>query len=106
MTDGGGKIHFARSRKLVLTILLCVGKREQDFSRGINFANTAWKSARAAASGHRCERPTAHIYCRVTTRRPRRQPSAKPTRVLSSSGERKRSSVSVDGWKRSAGATR
>jgi hypothetical protein len=43
MTDDGGKIHFVRSRKFVLTILLCVGKREQDFSRGTNFDNRAWK---------------------------------------------------------------
>ena len=46
------------------------------------------------------------IYCRSTTRRPRRQFSAKPTRTISSCGVSMRKSRSVAGWNRSAGATK
>src|SRR5260370_10918868 len=48
----------------------------------------------------------AHNYWRMTTRRPRRQLSAKPTLTISISGERKFKRPSAGGLNRSAGATR
>ena len=46
------------------------------------------------------------IYCRKTTRKPRRQFSASAIRAISISGDKYRNTISMEGWNRNPGATR
>jgi hypothetical protein len=106
--DGGGKVQ---------TDLLGTGKCNSTVPRGCGTGNFADEKER----GMICQGEEllavvlqrdavgvdqAPVYWRMTTRNPRRQLSVRPTRVASKSGGRKRRRVSVEGWKRSAGATR
>src|SRR5580658_2774705 len=90
-----------RSRWPIEAILLCRGNSEQDISSARKCGEKPHKGEglpRQVSWWDRLGTCGGDAYWRMTTRKPRRQLSAKPTRVLSRSGERKRKRVSVDGW--------